>query len=186
MQTEELNLSANQGGKTRVERLRKYLARYVEKWRPLPAELAKVCLAVDGDDEEWTADAVDAVHSSLKKGVEEAIEVFLKSELETTDLQANLDQIDELEEKFKDQNTTEAWRPTRIVHDDVSAYRIAEKQRYLLDLQKELSAREDVVDETLERSRQIQDKLGKLRREAEVTMSKTETELENLTDLITT
>lgn len=65
MQSEELNLSANQGGKTRVERLRKYLARYVEKWRPLPAELAKVCFAVDGD-EESTADAVDAVHSSLK------------------------------------------------------------------------------------------------------------------------
>ena len=63
---EELNLSANPADKTRAERLRKYLARYVEKWRPLPAELAQVCLAVDGDDEEWMTAAVDLAHSSMK------------------------------------------------------------------------------------------------------------------------
>jgi len=180
---EELNLSANQGGKSRAERLRKYLARYVEKWRPLPSELALVCAAVDGEDEEWMTEVVERVNASLKKGVEDAVETFLKGELETTDLQANLDQVDEAEEKVKDQNLEgEAWRPTRVVHDDVSAYRIAEKQKHLLALQRELSAREDVVDETLERARQLQDRIVKLRKEAEAEMTKTEGQIDSMID----
>jgi len=182
---QELNLSANQSEKTRADRLRKYLARYVEKWRPLPDELAQVCIAVDGEDEEWVAEAVTEVNSSLKKGVEDAVEMFLKRELETTDLQANLDHVDELEEKAKEQGRVgQAWRPTRDIEHDVGAYRIAEKQRYLLELQKELSSREDVVDETLERARQLQDRVVKMRKDAEAEMTNTETVVDDMVDLL--
>ena len=59
-----------------------------------------------------------------QKGVEDAVEMFLKRELETTDLQANLDHVDELEEKAKEQGRVgQAWRPTRDIEHDVGAYR---------------------------------------------------------------
>ena len=54
----------------------------------------------------------------------------------------------------------------------------------MLELQKELSAREDAVDETLERARQLQDRVVKSRKEADVEMTKTETRLDNMVDLL--
>ena len=69
METEELNLSAGQVGSTRLERLRKNLTRYVEKWTPLPTELIEVCLAVDDQDEEWMSTVVDQTHTDLKVGL---------------------------------------------------------------------------------------------------------------------
>ena len=66
METEELNLSAGGPGMTRLERLRKNLSRYVEKWTPLPAELVEVCLVVDDRDEDWMTQVVDQTHSALK------------------------------------------------------------------------------------------------------------------------
>ena len=63
-------------------------------------------------------------------------------------------------------------------------HRIAEKQRYLLELQKELSSREDVVDETLERARQLQDRVVKMRKDAEAEMTNTETVVDDMVDLL--
>ena len=49
----------------------------------------------------------------------------MKQELETTDLQANLDKVDELEEAsvLGGSDGGEAWRPTRVIEDDARAYR---------------------------------------------------------------
>ena len=55
---------------------------------------------------------------------------------------------------------------------------------HLLELQKELSAREDAVDETLGKLRQAEDRVTKLRKEAEAVMSKTEDEVGKIVDLV--
>ena len=57
---------------------------------------------------------------------------------------------------------------------------------HLLELQKELSAREDAVDETLGKLRQAEDRVTKLRKEAEAEMSKTEDEVGKIVDLVVT
>ena len=57
---------------------------------------------------------------------------------------------------------------------------------HLLELQKELSAREDAVDETLGKLRQAEDRVTKLRKEAEAVMSKTEDEVGKIVDLVVT
>ena len=69
MDTSELNVSAAQTGKTRLERLRKNLTRYAEKWTPDQADLANVCLTVDHQDEEWVSQIVDNTHATLKVSV---------------------------------------------------------------------------------------------------------------------
>ena len=57
---------------------------------------------------------------------------------------------------------------------------------HLLELQKELSAREDAVDETLGKLRQAEDRVTKLRKEAEAEMSKTEDEVGKIVNLVVT
>jgi len=184
METEELNLSAGQVGSTRLERLRKNLTRYVEKWTPLPAELIEVCLAVDDQDEEWMTRVVDQTYTDLKKGVEGAVEDFLKKEIESTDLQGNLEEIDNLEAESKDKTDKEAWRPSRVIADDVQVFRMNEKQMHLLELQKELSAREDAVDEALGRLRQLEDRVSNARKEAETEMTQTEDRVAKIGDIV--
>merc|ERR1712168_1124258 len=184
METEELNLSAGQVGSTRLERLRKNLTRYVEKWTPLPAELIEVCLAVDDQDEEWMTRVVDQTYTDLKKGVEGAVEDFLKKEIESTDLQGNLEEIDDLEADSKDKTDKEAWRPSRVIADDVQVFRMNEKQMHLLELQKELSAREDAVDEALGRLRQLEDRVSNARKEAETEMTQTEDRVAKIGDIV--
>ena len=59
---------------------------------------------------------------TLQQGVEHAIQDFLNRTLESTDLQVSLDEIDELE-TIKPSSEKEAWRPSRVVDDDIQVYR---------------------------------------------------------------
>ena len=61
--------------------------------------------------------------------------------------------------------------------------RITAKQQHLLDLQKELSAREDAVDETLGRLRQSEARVAKLRKEAEAGMNGIEEDVGTVLEL---
>ena len=64
------------------------------------------------------------------------------------------------------------------------SFRMSEKQRHLLELQKELSAREDAVDETLGRLRQLEERVTKARKEAEAEMTRTEEKVAKIGDLV--
>ena len=59
-----------------------------------------------------------------------------------------------------------------------------EKQQHLLELQKELSAREDAVDDTLGRLRLSEERVAKLRKEAEAGMNGIEEEVGKVVELV--